>query len=155
MMNVTMSSERGSHMTPGPHPHMPVSVQILSTIAFGAFAIVAVVLAIVHFWPAGVLLAVILGWRGGFAPQTPVQINADAIVEKVRALSPEATRRTGSTGGNASFDAYRDDMLSRLQQEQEEFDSFLGRLRQAKDMSEFDRFMDERAHQNDTENDPS
>ena len=36
-------------------------------------------------------------------------------------------------------------MLNRLEQEQTAFEGFLGRLRAAKDKSEFDQFMDERA----------
>lgn len=45
--------------------------------------------------------------------------------------------------GNEAFDAYRTDTLKRLEEEQEQFESFLARLRQAKDKSEFDAFMDE------------
>jgi hypothetical protein len=47
--------------------------------------------------------------------------------------------------GNISFDAYRTDMLDRLESERRTFEDFLGRLRAAKDMSEFDQFMDDRA----------
>jgi hypothetical protein len=44
--------------------------------------------------------------------------------------------------------------LRRLEQEQEQFESFLERLREAKDKAEFDQFMDDRdrraaARQND------
>ena len=46
--------------------------------------------------------------------------------------------------GNSAFDAYRDETLKRLEDEQSAFQSFLDRLRQAKDKSEFDQFMDER-----------
>ena len=47
--------------------------------------------------------------------------------------------------GNSAFDAYKTDTLARLEREQGEFESFLERLRDAKDKSEFDQFMDERA----------
>jgi hypothetical protein len=117
-------------------------VQILSTLMFGAFAIVAVVMGFVHFWPAGVAVAVILAWRGGFGPQNFTQANVDDIVAQLRQLGPEAQERRS---GNASFDAYRADVLRRLEQEQESFEGFLTRLRDAKDKSEFDRFMDQRA----------
>lgn len=50
--------------------------------------------------------------------------------------------------GNAAFDAYKADTLKRLEQEQEAFESFLQRLRQAKDKTEFDSFMDDRARAN-------
>ncbi|SMH55777.1 DUF2852 domain-containing protein [Maritimibacter sp. HL-12] len=121
---------------------MPVAVQILSTLIYGAFAITAVALAFVHFWPAGVALAALLGWRGGFVPQNFTQINADEIVAQVRALGPEARDRSS---GNASFDAYRADTLRRLETEQQGFEAFLTRLRTARDQREFDAFMDERA----------
>lgn len=50
-----------------------------------------------------------------------------------------------TTTGNSAFDAYKADTLRRLEQEQQDFEAFLERLREAKDKSEFDQFMDERA----------
>lgn len=47
--------------------------------------------------------------------------------------------------GNAAFDAYKAETLRRLEEEQDAFEAFLQRLREAKDKSEFDAFMDERA----------
>lgn len=47
--------------------------------------------------------------------------------------------------GNTAFDAYKADTLRRLEEEQNNFESFLERLRDAKDKAEFDQFMDERA----------
>lgn len=47
--------------------------------------------------------------------------------------------------GNSAFDAYRSDTLARLEREQEEFEAFLARLREARDKAEFDQYMDERA----------
>ena len=46
--------------------------------------------------------------------------------------------------GNTAFDSYRDEMIRRLEDEQKSFEEFLQRLREAKDKSEFDQFMDER-----------
>ena len=51
--------------------------------------------------------------------------------------------------GNAAFDAYRADTLKRLEEEQEQFEGFLARLRQAKDKAEFDAFMDEQVKRRD------
>lgn len=48
------------------------------------------------------------------------------------------------TSGNTAFDAYKADVLNRLEQEQDDFQDFLKRLRDAKDKMEFDQFMDER-----------
>ncbi|GAB0113186.1 DUF2852 domain-containing protein [Acidisoma sp. C75] len=50
----------------------------------------------------------------------------------------------GRSSGNHAFDDYRAATLRRLEEEQEEFASFLDRLRFAKDKAEFDQFMAER-----------
>ena len=49
----------------------------------------------------------------------------------------------GSTG-NRAFDAYRGETLKRLEEEADEFQAFLKRLRDAKDKAEFDQFMADR-----------
>ena len=49
------------------------------------------------------------------------------------------------SSGNAAFDAYRDEMLRRLQEEQANFEQLMERLRAAKDKAEFDQFMAKRA----------
>jgi len=58
-------------------------------------------------------------------------------------MSPKFTAMRSS--GNTAFDAYKTETLRRLEEEQENFEAFLKRLREAKDKSEFDQFMDERA----------
>lgn len=50
----------------------------------------------------------------------------------------------GSSSGNRVFDEYRDEALRRLEDEQQEFDGFLERLRQTRNKAEFDQFMDDR-----------
>ena len=58
-------------------------------------------------------------------------------------------RRAGyaamKNSGNTAFDAYKADTLRRLEEEQEQFEAFLDRLREAKDKAEFDQFMDDRS----------
>jgi hypothetical protein len=49
------------------------------------------------------------------------------------------------SSGNSAFDAYKAETLRRLEDEQEAFEAFLQRLREAKDKTEFDAFMDDRA----------
>jgi hypothetical protein len=56
--------------------------------------------------------------------------------------------RAGMTTGNAAFDSYKAEALRRLEDEQQAFEAFLQRLRNSKDKSEFDAFMDERARTN-------
>jgi len=50
-----------------------------------------------------------------------------------------------TSSGNAAFDAYKADTLRRLEDEQQSFEDFLRRLREAKDKTEFDDFMNDRA----------
>ena len=132
-----------------PAHQMPVSVQVLSTLLFAAFAIPVTIVALNVFWPAGVVIAGILAWRGGFAPSMAKRVDHAEVMEMVTALAPEAKRRQS---GNASFDAYRTDMLNRLETEQQNFETFLERLREAKGKAEFDQFMDD--HAQITHNDP-
>ena len=136
-MQHTQNAPSGTH-------RMPVPVQIISTVFFAIFALVVTIVALNVFWPAGVALAVILGWRGGFAPGSGQGFDKDALAEAVKTLSPEAQQRQS---GNASFDRYKTEMLDRLEEEQENFEDFLDRLRAAKDEIEFDQFMDDRASQ--------
>ena len=57
-----------------------------------------------------------------------------------------ARRHGFRTSGNTAFDAYKADTLKRLMDEQDNFEAFLERLREAKDKSEFDDFMNDRAN---------
>lgn len=61
-----------------------------------------------------------------------------------RARWSETTQRRTGSSGNTAFDAYREETLKRLEDEHEQFLSFLGRLREARDKAEFDQFMNER-----------
>ena len=107
------------------------ALQVLSLIGFTAFAIVATVLGFVFFPPSGLLIAALALWFGfgGFSKPT-----------KTDAASGSMTPT-----GNRAFDAYKTDTLARLEAEQSQFTSFLVRLREAKDQTEFDQFMDDRA----------
>jgi hypothetical protein len=49
-----------------------------------------------------------------------------------------------SSSGNQAFDDYREATLRGLEEEQQEFQTFLERLRKARDKAEFDAFMAER-----------
>lgn len=129
-------------MTSAPKSTMPVSVQILSILTFAGFAIPVTIVALNIFWPAGVAIAIILAWRGGFAPTGPIAPPAGDVEEIAKSLIPTTAQRQT---GNASFDAYRQDMIDRLETEQRNFEAFLGRLHEAKDRAEFDQFMDDRA----------
>ena len=95
--------------------------------------IAAMVLGFIFFWPVGLALLMYMIW-------SKRMFSGKSCARRNRSFSMP-TRTTG----NAAFDAYKADTLSRLEEEQTNFEAFLERLREAKDKSEFDQFMDERA----------
>ena len=92
--------------------------------------IATMVLGFILFWPVGLALLAYMIWG-----------------KKMFGKSCRAKMAHGSgamrSSGNSAFDAYKADTLKRLEDEQAAFDAFLERLREAKDKSEFDMFMDE------------
>ncbi len=73
------------------------------------------------------------------------------LQDKVEKIRERADRFRGrgdwfgpTSSGNRAFDEYRSETLKRLEDEQQEFKDFLGRLRFARDRAEFDQFMAER-----------
>ncbi|NOD34155.1 MULTISPECIES: DUF2852 domain-containing protein [unclassified Ruegeria] len=103
--------------------------------------IAAMVLGFIFFWPVGLALLAYMIWSK-------------------RMFSKSCSRRKSwhshmsamKPSGNSAFDAYKADTLARLEREQQDFEAFLRRLREAKDKAEFDQFMDERARENHEEN---
>ncbi|SDW40233.1 DUF2852 domain-containing protein [Litoreibacter albidus] len=96
--------------------------------------IAAMVLGSIFVWPVGLALLAYMIW-------SKRMFNSSC---RNRAMTRHASHGF-KTSGNSAFDAYKADMLKRLEDEQHAFESFLERLREAKDKSEFDSFMDERA----------
>ncbi len=100
--------------------------------------IAAMVLGFVFFWPVGLALLAYLIWSkrmfnrssscGGRRMQRMARMHEGAWM----------------SSGNSAFDAYKSETLRRLEDEQQAFDAFLQRLREAKDKQEFDAFMQER-----------
>lgn len=94
--------------------------------------IAAMVLGFIFFWPIGLALLAYMIWSK-------------------RMFNGSCKSRRHSHGhrfnssGNTAFDAYKADTLKRLEDEQGSFEAFLQRLRDAKDKSEFDAFMDDRS----------
>jgi len=94
--------------------------------------IAAMILGFILFWPVGLALLFFMLWSNRMSGSF--------------FCSRGASRRSStSPTGNSAFDAYRADTLKRLEDEQVAFEGFLHRLRAAKDKTEFDQFMDERA----------
>jgi hypothetical protein len=94
--------------------------------------IAAMVLGFIFFWPVGLALLFYMIWSKRMFKSGC----------RSRARSHGASIRTS---GNSAFDAYKADTLRRLEDEQDAFESFLNRLREAKDKAEFDQFMADRS----------
>ncbi|PID36913.1 MAG: hypothetical protein CR993_02815 [Rhodobacterales bacterium] len=102
--------------------------------------IALMIVGFVFFWPAGLALLAYMIWSKRMFSKSNCRHKAkhhDAM---------RMNRRHGfRSSGNTAFDAYKAETLRRLMDEQEQFEAFLDRLRDAKDKMEFDQFMDERA----------
>ena len=96
--------------------------------------IAAMVLGFIVWWPLGLAVIAYIMWGGSVD-----DLAADLVSQFKSAIRPRA-----SGSGNAAFDAYREETLRRLEEEQREFTEFVTRLRHARDREEFERFMAER-----------
>ena len=131
--------------------------------------IILTVLGFLWWWPIGLLLLGLFVGRGKFgcgrhlsyAGDTPMfgrdhgrdhwEHKMTRLQEKMEMVRAKTDQFRGgrdwfgpATSGNRAFDDYRSETLKRLEEEQSEFKDFLGRLRFARDRSEFDQFMAER-----------
>lgn len=106
--------------------------------------IALMVLGFVFFWPVGLALLAYMIWSKRMFSKSCS-----------RRSHHREMRRSGymamKSSGNTAFDSYKSETLRRLEQEQEAFEAFLQRLRDAKDKAEFDQFMDDRARRAETE----
>jgi hypothetical protein len=100
--------------------------------------IAAMVLGFIFFWPVGLALLAYMIWSKRMFSRTSTSMSCNAR----RTRHAMGAMRTS---GNAAFDAYKADTLRRLEEEQEAFEAYLQRLREAKDKAEFDHFMADRA----------
>ncbi len=98
--------------------------------------IAAMVLGFIVCWPVGLAIMFYMIWSNRMSGAFFCNRNESRRVRTPRGSS-----------GNLAFDAYRDDTIRRLEDEQQAFQGFLQRLREAKDKTEFDEFMDERARE--------
>jgi hypothetical protein len=94
--------------------------------------IAAMVLGFIAFWPIGLALLAYMIW-------SKRMFNGSCAARTRHAHS------AFKSSGNTAFDAYKSETLRRLEEEQDAFEAFLNRLRDAKDKAEFDQFMDDRA----------
>jgi hypothetical protein len=96
--------------------------------------IAAMVLGFIVFWPVGLALLAYMIWGKQMFGKS---IKTNRMHRGFGSL--------GATSGNLAFDSYKAETLKRLEDEQSAFQEFLDRLRRAKDQTEFDAFMDDRA----------
>jgi Protein of unknown function (DUF2852) len=106
--------------------------------------IIAMVLGFIVFWPVGLALLAYMIWGKKMFNHSCSKRRDD-----MRSWGRGRDyRMTFGSSGNTAFDSYKADTLRRLEEEQTAFESFLQRLRDAKDKSEFDSFMEDRARSN-------
>lgn len=104
--------------------------------------IAAMVLGFVFVWPVGLAILAYMIWSNRMFSGNCA---SKRTRHSRRHAQHRAMRTAMSSSGNAAFDAYKADTLSRLEDEQHNFEEFLKRLRDAKDKAEFDQFMEDRA----------
>ncbi|WP_158968031.1 DUF2852 domain-containing protein [Chachezhania sediminis] len=105
--------------------------------------IALMVLGFIFFWPAGLALLAYMIWSKRMFSSHKHHRNHGAAWGGCG----RGQGRHFRSSGNTAFDSYKEETLRRLEQEQQDFESFLGRLRDAKDKAEFDQFMDERSRE--------
>ena len=106
--------------------------------------IALMILAFIVFWPLGLALLGYLIWSGRMGCWRKGGPGRWYETKESRARKRGGAYWKGESSGNAAFDEYREETVRRLEEEQGEFESFLERLRHAKDKAEFDQFMSDR-----------
>ncbi|MBI1418348.1 MAG: DUF2852 domain-containing protein [Limimaricola sp.] len=104
--------------------------------------IAAMVLGFIFFWPVGLALLAYMIWSKRMFNSSCAHRRAHHHGGYGRSYRGPMSRQSS---GNRAFDAYREETLRKLEEEQQSFEAFLERLREAKDKAEFDQFMDDRA----------
>ncbi|HEX9881755.1 MAG TPA: DUF2852 domain-containing protein [Hyphomicrobium sp.] len=125
--------------------------QVVATLDdYGRPAWIAVmVLSFILFWPLGLAILAYMIWSGRMGCGRHGEMS-----RWQRRMAEGWDRNKGRWGrgmhggfhssGNRAFDDYREETITRLEEEEREFREFLDRLRKAKDKQEFDQFMAER-----------
>jgi hypothetical protein len=96
--------------------------------------IAVMVLGFIFVWPVGLALLAYMIWSKRMFSKSC----------RSRSLTRQGFTAMQSSG-NLAFDNYKAETLRRLEEEQNSFEAFLQRLREAKDKAEFDDFMADRA----------
>lgn len=107
--------------------------------------IAAMILGFIAFWPIGLALVAYITYTNRWSADPMTGQGPRRARCHARQDNGFAAFRVAQPSGNAAFDSYKSEMLKRLEDEQTAFEAFLQRLRDAKDKSEFDAFMADRA----------
>ena len=142
---------------PGGIPQMARNVQDWLDARGKKAWIVAMILGFVFVWPVGLALLAYMIWskrmfnRSSYGDSREGSQQSPWGSHHASHFGSQWGGRCGQrhqsfrSSGNSAFDAYKEETLRRLQEEQDAFQAFLQRLREAKDKTEFDAFMDDRA----------
>jgi len=132
--------------------------QVVATLDdYGRPAWIAVmVLGFILFWPLGLAILAYMIWSGrmGCGRHGDMARWQQRMADKWDRNKERWGREMRGgfhSSGNRAFDEYREETLTRLEEEQREFREFLDRLRKAKDKQEFDQFMAERRSRPDSD----
>lgn len=114
--------------------------------------IAVMVLGFVIWWPLGLATLAFILWSGRMGCHARGSARWEHKMQRMHEKMERMKGRMESSpfwghspsSGNAAFDEYKQETLRRLEEEQNEFRSFLDRLRMSKDRAEFDQFMAER-----------
>jgi Protein of unknown function (DUF2852) len=109
--------------------------------------IAIMVVGFIFFWPIGLALLAYMIWSKRMFSKGCAHRGAHSHHHRHAFEEAQRTNRRHGfrSSGNTAFDAYKAETLQRLMDEQQQFEAFLDRLRAAKDKSEFDQFMEDRA----------
>jgi hypothetical protein len=105
--------------------------------------ITAMVVGFIVWWPIGLGILTYSIWSGRMGCGSWKRDWKDSDLGRGMMRWRSGMTPFTSTG-NRAFDDYREETLRRLEEEASEFQTFLQRLRHAKDKAEFDQFMADR-----------
>jgi len=111
--------------------------------------ITLMVLLFVIAWPVALVLLAYMIWEKRMFTRSGSSCRTTGVETSGNEASgndwASHAFHAAKTTGNYAFDRYKAEALRRLEDEQAAFEAFLQRLRNSKDKSEFDSFMDDRA----------
>ena len=117
------------------------------------------VLGFVLYWPVGLAILAYLIWSGRMGCWKHHRRGRwqEGGMDRMRDAMNRWSggEHSPSANGNRAFDAYREETLRRLEEEERDFAAFLDRLRLAKDKAEFDEFLAERRRQSEPPGPPT